>query len=120
MKPVTDDLRSLWAYRVDLVVSDGVRERFAAWLPGHVERVVAAGGFGSAWWQVADSGAVRVEYRAGSRGAIEQYLDGAGIGMRAETKAAFPAGVTVLGRSIMDPVDAHPDKSAGPGREQAG
>lgn len=80
-------------YEVDVTVDAGAADEYAAWLPGHIERVLACGGFISAEWLEADAGvgAARwsIRYTVRDTQALDAYFAGPAMALRAEAEQRF-------------------------------
>jgi hypothetical protein len=93
-------------YEVNLAVDGDVAGAYAAWLGLHVREVLACEGFVSAeWFEVEpdeDDGRVRfcVQYRVESRAALDAYLAGPAVRLRAEGVERFGGRFTASRRVL--------------------
>lgn len=83
-------------YEVSVRIDRAVADAYLAWLPGHVQRMLALPGFESAeMFEVVetppDAGLVQacVHYRLADAGALERYLQDHAARMRAEGTELF-------------------------------
>lgn len=82
-------------YEVTVAVDADVADAYAAWLAGHVEQVVAAGGFdGAAVYGVAEAPAggrrqFVVQYAVPARAALDAYLAGPAAALRGDAERHF-------------------------------
>jgi hypothetical protein len=91
-------------YEVDVTVDAGAADAYAAWLPGHIERVLENDGFVSAQWLEADAGAAAarwsIRYTVTDAAALEAYFAGPAGALRAEAEERF-GGRFVATRRVM-------------------
>jgi hypothetical protein len=80
-------------YEVDVTVDAGAADAYAAWLPGHIDRVLENDGFLSAQWLEADTGAAAarwsIRYTVTDAAALEAYFAGPASALRAEAEERF-------------------------------
>lgn len=86
-------------YEVNLSVQPSVADKFAEWLPEHIQQILQLEGFISAEWfvrQAADEGVPAtgdalwtVHYRLKDRASLDNYLKNYAAAMREEGKRAF-------------------------------
>jgi quinol monooxygenase YgiN len=91
-------------YQVDQEVDASVAEEFAAWLPGHVAKVVAQGGFAGAdvFRDETASAPARfsVHFRVPDRGTLDRYLQASAPALRADLERRYPGKISASRRVL--------------------
>lgn len=95
-------------YEVNLTIARAIEQEFLAWLPEHIERILAASGFKTAnvFTEVGDAAAAKVtiQYAAESLAQINQYIAEHSPKMRQEAIDKFADQFSIV-RRILELVD---------------
>ena len=111
-------------YEVNLYVDAAAADAVAAWLPGHIEEMLAFDGFGRAQWYDLgpdEAGRARwsIHYHVADRAHLDHYFDRHAAAMRADGLARFPGAFTADRRILAHRTtfDAERDPAPRPGGE---